>query len=145
GGAVAISAGLVVVGWFVYDLLWSSPLGRRTLAASVVSIALLAATAYGLAQLFGGRAAYLQLGAMLGTIMAGNVWRRIVPSQQQMLAATRAGTEVDTSLGLRAKARSTHNHYLTFPVLFLMLSSHFPSTYGHPLNWLVLLCVLAFG
>lgn len=145
GTAVAISAFLLVAGWFAYDLLWNSPLGRRTLAASVISFALLAGTTYGLTQLFGGRAAYLQLGAMLGTIMAGNVWRRIIPSQGQMLAATRAGTEVDTSLGLRAKARSTHNHYLTFPVLFLMLSSHFPSTYGHSLNWLVLLFVMVFG
>lgn len=145
GSAVALSAGLLVAGWFVYDLLWSSPLGRRTLAASVVSCLILAAAAYGLTQIFGGRAAYLQLGAMLGTIMAGNVWRRIIPSQRQMLAATKAGTEVDTSLGLRAKARSTHNHYLTFPVLFLMLSSHFPSTYGHPLNWLVLLLIMTFG
>lgn len=144
-GAVGISAGLLLIGWFVYDAIWSSPIGRRTLAASGLSILLLVATAYGLSQLFGGRAAYLQLGAMLGTIMAGNVWRRIIPSQQQMLAATRAGTEVDTSLGVRAKSRSTHNHYLTFPVLFLMLSSHFPSTYGHALNWLVLLCIMVFG
>ncbi|MEO5989886.1 MAG: urate hydroxylase PuuD [Candidatus Eisenbacteria bacterium] len=145
GSAIAISALLLVAGWFVYDLLWSSVLGRRTLLASLVSFALLAGTTYGLTQIFGGRAAYLQLGAMLGTIMAGNVWRRIIPSQIQMLAATRAGTEVDTSLGLRAKSRSTHNHYLTFPVLFLMLSSHFPSTYGHALNWLVLLLVMVFG
>ncbi len=145
GSAVAISAALLLAGWFVYDLLWSSRLGRRTLAASVVSFALLAGTTYGLTQVFGGRAAYLQLGAMLGTIMAANVWRRIIPSQSQMLAATRAGTAVDTSLGLLAKARSTHNHYLTFPVLFLMLSSHFPSTYGHALNWLVLLLIMIFG
>ena len=145
GSAVAISAGLLVAGWFVYDLLWSSPLGKRTLSTSFVSVALITASAYGLSQMFGGRAAYLQMGAMLGTVMAGNVWRRIIPSQQQMLAATKAGTEVDTSLGLRAKLRSTHNHYLTFPVLFLMLSSHFPSTYGHTLNWLVLLCIMTFG
>jgi uncharacterized membrane protein len=82
---------------------------------------------------------------MLGTIMAANVWRRIIPAQSQMLAATKAGAVVDTSLGLRAKTRSIHNHYLTLPVLFVMLSPHFPSTYGHPLAWLVLLLVMWFG
>jgi uncharacterized membrane protein len=94
---------------------------------------------------FGARAAWLQAGAMLGTIMAANVWRVIIPGQTKMLAQTRAGEPVDTAPGVLAKERSTHNHYLTFPVLFLMLSQHFPAGYGHPLGWLVLLLVCGFA
>ena len=145
GQAIALSAGLLVAGWLVYDGVWTSPLGRRPALASGVLLTVLAFTAFGLTHAYGGRAAFMQLGAMLGTIMAANVWRRIIPAQTQMLAATRAATPVDTSLGLRAKTRSIHNHYLTLPVLFTMLSSHFPSTYGHPQAWLVLLLVMAFG
>jgi uncharacterized membrane protein len=77
--------------------------------------------------------------------MAANVWRVIIPGQARMLAQTRAGEPVDTAPGVLAKARSTHNHYLTFPVLFLMLSPHFPAGYGHPLGWLVLLLVCGGG
>lgn len=145
GAAVAISAGLLVAAWLVYDLVWMSPLVRRTGLAEGVSFALLCATAWGLTQLFGGRAAYLQMGAMLGTVMAGNVWRRIIPGQDRMIADTLAGRPVDTSPGVRAKQRSTHNHYLTFPVLFLMLSTHFPATYGHAHAWIVLVLFVIFG
>jgi uncharacterized membrane protein len=139
--AAGLSLALLVAGWLVYDALWSSPLGRNPRAAALVSFALLALAAFGLCRVYTGRAAYLQLGAMLGTIMAANVAHRIIPAQRQMLAATRAAQPVDVSLGARAKSRSLHNHYLTLPVLFTMLSAHFPSTYGHPLAWLVLLLI----
>ncbi len=145
GAAVAVSLGMMLGGWLVYDALWSSPLGRVPRAATAVSLALLAATAWACTALFSGRAAYLQFGAVLGTIMAANVWRRIIPGQDRMLAATRAGTPVDTSHGVRAKTRSIHNHYLTLPVLFTMLSNHFPSTYGHAWSAVVLLLIAAFG
>jgi uncharacterized membrane protein len=144
-GAIAIALGLLIVGWLVYDRLWSSPLARNKPVATLVSFALLVAAAFGLSRAFSGRAAYLLLGATLGTIMAANVWRIIIPAQTRMLASTRAGTPVDVSLGERAKLRSTHNHYLTLPVLFTMLSNHFPSTYGHPLNWLVLVLMVLAG
>ena len=147
GTAAAIAASLAVLfgGWLVYDALWSSPLARRPGVAIAISCALLGGVAFGLTRLFSGRAAFLHFGAMLGTIMAANVWRRIIPAQDQMLAATRAGTPVDVSLGARAKQRSTHNHYLTLPVLFTMLSNHFPMTYGHPLNWLLLILLTILG
>ncbi len=144
-GAIAISLGSLAAGWFVYDALWSSPLGRRPALAATISFALLVLAAWGYAHLYSGRAAYVHVGALLGTIMAANVWRRIVPAQNQMLAATRAGTEVDTSLGVRAKTRSIHNHYMTLPVLFTMLSNHFPSTYGHPHAWVVLVLITIVG
>jgi len=82
---------------------------------------------------------------MLGAIMVANVANVIIPAQRKMLAATRAGQPVDTAPGLRAKIRSTHNHYLTLPVLFTMISNHFPSTYGNRLNWLVLVLVVVVG
>lgn len=145
GQAIALSLGTLLGGWLVYDALWSSPLGRRPVLAGLLSFALMVFAAWGLTRVFPGRAAYLQFGAMLGTIMAANVWRRIIPSQVQMLAATRAGTPVDVSLGVRAKQRSIHNHYLTLPVLFTMLSNHFPSTYGNRLNWVVLVLLVVFG
>lgn len=143
--AIATSVSLLIAGWLAYDALWSSPLGRRPRLAAGLSFALIVVAAYAVTHLFSGRAAFLQLGAMLGTVMAANVWRRIIPAQTQMLAATRAGETVDVSLGVRAKTRSIHNHYATLPVLFTMLSNHFPSTYSHPLNWLVLVLLLIVG
>jgi uncharacterized membrane protein len=143
--AIALSLGLLVAGWLVYDLLWTSPLARRRSTAALVSFALIAALAYGLTRVFSGRAAFLHLGAVLGTIMAANVWRRIIPAQAHMLAATRAGQPVDVTYGERAKTRSIHNHYLTLPVLFTMLSNHFPGTWGHPLAWLSLVLLVVLG
>jgi len=145
GAAVALSLGLLAAGWLLYDALWRSPLARRPAVAALLSFALLTAAAYGLTRVYSGRAAYLELGAMMGTIMAANVWRVIIPAQNAMLAATRAGRPVDTAPGERAKRRSTHNHYMTLPVLFTMLSNHFPITYGHPLNWLVLVLIAIVG
>ena len=147
GAAVAVSLGLFAASWLLYDGLWMSPLGRKPRLAVTVSFALLVAAAWGCLALFSSRAAYVQFGAMLGTVMAANVWRRIIPAQDQMLAATRAGTAVDTSLGLRAKTRSIHNHYLTLPVLLTMLSQHFPGTYGgrFPLASLLLLVVVGMA
>ena len=144
-GAIGLSLSVLVLGWLVYDTLWRSPLGTRPTLAASISFALIAAAAIGLTRVYSGRAAFLLLGAMLGTIMAANVWRRIIPAQRQMLAATRAGGTVDVSLGVRAKQRSIHNHYLTLPVLFTMLSNHFPSAYGHPLSWLVLVLLVIVG
>ena len=145
GTAVAVSAVTLVAGWLVYDAACRSPLRRRPALLAMLLVLAFAAVAYGLTRVFGARAAWLQAGAILGTIMAANVWRVIIPGQARMLAQTRAGEPVDTAPGVLAKARSTHNHYLTFPVLFLMLSQHFPAGYGHPLGWLVLLLVCGAG
>jgi uncharacterized membrane protein len=145
GWALLLSLGLLAVGWLVYDTLWRSPLGEKPVLATAISFALIFVAAFGLTRLYSGRAAFLHLGAMLGTIMAANVWRVIIPGQNQMLADTRAGRPVDTTPGLRAKTRSIHNHYLTLPVLFTMISNHFPTTYGHRWNWLVLVLLVIFG
>jgi uncharacterized membrane protein len=145
GAAVAVSAGSLVAAWLVYDAACRSPLARRPWLLAGVLVLVLAGAVFGFTRVFGARAAWLQTGAMLGTIMAANVWRVIVPGQAKMLAQTRAGEPVDTGPGLLAKRRSTHNHYLTLPVLFMMLSQHFPSGYGHPLGWLVLLLMSTAG
>jgi len=145
GAAVLVSAATLVAGWLVYDTACRSPLRKRPALLAFLLALTFAGAVFGLTRVFGARAAWLQAGALLGTIMAANVWRVIIPGQAKMLAQTRAGEPVDTAPGVLAKARSTHNHYLTFPVLFLMLSQHFPAGYGHPLGWLVLLLVCAAG
>ena len=145
GAAVALSAASLVAGWLVYDAACRSPLrAKPALLTALLTLAFVGAV-YGFTRSFGARAAWLQTGAMLGTIMAANVWRVIIPGQTRMLAQTRAGEPVDTRPGVLAKERSTHNHYLTLPVLFMMLSQHFPSGYGHPLGWLVLVLVSVAG
>jgi uncharacterized membrane protein len=142
--AVGASLALLAGGWLVYDFVWMR-LEKQPVVAKAVSAALVLAANYGVTQLFSGRAAFLQVGAMLATVMAGNVFFRIIPAQKNMLAATLAGAKVDTSLGVRAKLRSTQNHYVTLPVLFTMLSNHFPSTWGHPHAWVVLSLLMAAG
>jgi len=143
GAATGIGFGFLALGFLVYDLLWRSPLAKREGLATAVSLALLAGAAYALHHLLTGRAAYLHTGAMLGTIMAGNVFFHIIPSQRHLVAATIAGSPQDPAFADRAKKRSIHNNYMTFPVLFIMISNHFPSTYGNELNYVVLavLCV----
>lgn len=136
--AIALGVAVLVGGWLIYDLLWRSPIGRSTPLAFAISLALLVGLSYGLSQLLSGRAAYIHVGAMLGTLMTGNVWFYVVPSQRGLVAATRAGLPQDPALSLRAKTRSIHNNYMTFPVIFIMISNHYPSTYGGPLGWLIL-------
>lgn len=145
GTATAICIGLLVVAWFVYDLLWTSPLGKQGKVATAISLALVVAVTYGLCHLLSGRAAYLHVGAMLGTLMATNVFRYIIPSQRTLVAATQNGQPQDAAIAYRAKQRSIHNNYMTFPVLIIMISNHYPSTYGHELNWLILLVLIAAG
>jgi len=145
GEAVGLSVGSLIAAWAIYDLVWMT-LGKKVPAlATAASFALLFGAAYGFTFLFSGRAAYIQTGVMIGTIMTGNVWMRILPSQRSLIAATKAGQEQDATLSQRAKQRSIHNNYLTFPLLFIMISNHFPSTYGHHLKWLVLFAVMVGG
>lgn len=142
--AVAIGIGSLVIGWIVYDLLWNSPLQKQTGLLVIVSVLLAVAGAWGLSQTFSGRAAYIHVGAILGTLMAANVFFRIIPAQRQLVAATKAGQPADEKLAARAKQRSLHNNYMTLPVLFVMISSHYPSTYGNKYNWIIL-AILALG
>jgi uncharacterized membrane protein len=145
GQAVHISIGMLVGSVILYDLLCRTPLIRDNRVFGAVGFVLITAAAYGITQVFSARASFLQLGAMLGTIMASNVFFRIIPAQKHMLAATREGRPVDTSYGARAKQRSTHNHYLTLPVLFTMVSNHFPVLYGHSEPWAVLALLFLAG
>jgi len=143
--ATLISIGLLPAAFLLYELLWLTPLSKDNRLFGVVGLSVLAGLAWALTHLFSGRGAFLQLGATIGTVMAANVFFRIIPSQRHMIAATQAGQPVDPAYGLRAKGRSVHNHYLTFPVLFTMLSNHFPSTYGHAQAWVVIVVFFVFG
>src|SRR5262249_33294160 len=143
--AILISIGLIAGAVVVYDLLCRTPLVRDGRVFGVVGFALIVGATYGVTRFYTPRAAFLQVGAMLGTIMASNVFFRVIPAQKHMLAATAEGRPVDTSYGARAKQRSTHNHYLTLPVLFTMLSNHFPGLYGHPEAWIVLSLLFIAG
>ncbi|MCE9615470.1 MAG: urate hydroxylase PuuD [Lentisphaerae bacterium] len=143
--AIGLSLALLAAGWLVYDTLCRHLFKDNIRLAAFAGWPLVVLVALALGDVFAPRAAYLLTGAMLGTIMSANVFFRIIPAQRHMLAATRAGTEVDLRYGVRAKQRSTHNHYLTLPVLFMMLSNHFPSTYSHPLAWLVLGLLILVG
>jgi len=141
-----IGIGVLVVGWFVYDFLWISPLARNERLATVVSLALLVAVAWGLPQVMTGRAAYIHVGALMGTLMAFNVFMRILPAQKQMVAASAAGEPIDPTLGERAKHRSTHNTFMALPVIFLMVSNHFPTlAYGRRDAWQMLCVYLLLG
>jgi uncharacterized membrane protein len=142
GRAVAIGVGLIVLGWPIYDGMMKSPIGRSEVASAIVGFALIAATAWGLSQQLSGRAVYLHMGALFGTLMANNVWMRILPAQRKMVAAVRAGEAPDAALGASAKLRSKQNTFLAVPVVFLMMSIHFPTiTYGTRHAW-VLLCAM---
>ena len=143
--AIWLSIGLLIVAVPVYDLLWFRLLKNERLGV-VVSLFLIAALSWFLARFFTGRAAYLQMGAMFGTIMTANVWMRILPVQRRMVAALKAGKEPDQSEALRAKASSKHNTFLVVPVVFMMISNHFPSiTYGRSDNWLILSVLVLLG
>jgi uncharacterized membrane protein len=143
--AVGISLGLIVVSWLVYDLLWKFVGPKLPGVCTAISLALLGGVIWGLCQVFTGRAAYIHVGAILGTIMVANVWMRILPSQQKMIDATQAGRDADFSHGLAAKRRSMHNSYVTIPVLAIMLSNHYPVAFGHAFNWLILILIFVAG
>jgi len=137
--AAGIGLSLLVVSWFVYDGLCRSPLGRSEAGTAVVGFALVVAVAYGLSRVLSGRAAYIHVGAMFGTIMAANVWLLILPTQRRMIALLAEGKRLDPVMEDQAMLRTRHNTYLSVPVIFLMLSSHFPTvSYGHARNWAML-------
>jgi uncharacterized membrane protein len=143
--AIAIGAGSIVAAWLAYDLFLGALVIRLGRAGVVLGFALVLAAGLALTMLLSGRAAFLHLGALLGTLMAGNVFRVIMPAQRALVEAVERGELPDPALGLRAKERSIHNNYLTFPVVALMLSSHFPALYGHRWSWLLLGIVVVGG
>jgi uncharacterized membrane protein len=143
GAAIAIGLALLPVAWLVYDALFRFV---PTRAAAPVAFTLIVALAFGLEKVFSARAAYMHVGAALGTIMAANVWARILPAQQAMVASIRAGLPPDLTLGARAKERSKHNTFIVVPLVMIMLSNHFPTlTYAHDQPWAMLGALTLLG
>jgi uncharacterized membrane protein len=139
--AISIGIGSFILAWLIYDLMCRSVLAKNQLAFLIVGCALAAAFAWFYCNVFNARAAYIHFGAMLGSIMAGNVFFNIIPSQKAMVNAAKKGLPLDASLGRKAGMRSLHNNYFTLPVLFVMVSNHFPSTFGYSSPWLILFII----
>ena len=142
--AIGLSVGGLALAWLVYDgLCRAFPNDEGVLALLV--FAFVVASAYASWRLFAPRAAFVQVGAMIGTMMVGNVFFVIIPAHWKLIRAKEAGHDPNPVWNARAKTRSVHNNYLTLPVLFAMLSNHFPLTYGHKNGWLVLVALMAIG
>ncbi|MBN2906749.1 MAG: urate hydroxylase PuuD [Rhodobacteraceae bacterium] len=144
-GAIAISFGSLVLGWFAYDLICKSWMGRNDLRLMLFLYAVLVAAAWGYTQVFTGRAALLHLGAFTGTLMVANVFITIIPNQRIVVADLKAGRRPDPEYGRIAKQRSMHNNYLTLPVLFLMLANHYPLAFASQWNWVIASLVFLMG
>ncbi|MFZ6679439.1 urate hydroxylase PuuD [Undibacterium sp. Tian12W] len=143
--AIGIGLGTLLVGWTVYDLLCRSPLGKREGLLGIIMFVFIVATAFVLSKFLSGRAAYIHVGAMIGTMMVGNVLMLIIPGQRKLVEAMQQGKSPDPIHGQKAKQRSVHNNYFTLPVLFIMISNHYAMTYNHEYNWLVLATIMAAG
>ena len=143
--AIIISLTFLLGSWFVYDFLCKSKLIDNSIFFSITCLILATLVSYILTQIYGSRAAYIHVGACLGTIMAANVFRVIIPSQKDMVKTALENKAPDLQKGISAKNRSIHNNYITLPVLFIMISSHFPFTYGHKYNWLILAIISVIG
>jgi uncharacterized membrane protein len=139
--AVPLAGGSLVAGWFIYDLLCRSWFGRETARLAVAGFVLLVAITFFYTHVFSGRGAYIQVGALVGSIMVGNVLIIIIPNQRKTVARLLAGQEPDPIWGAQAKQRSVHNNYLTLPVVFTMLSNHYAFTYQSRWAWIILACV----
>jgi uncharacterized membrane protein len=142
--AIAIAVGGLVLAWAVYDTLCRL-LGRHELALAVAVFGFIVLAAWGASRLLAPRAAYIEVGAMLGTIMAANVFFVIIPNHRKLVRAKEAGRPPDAAWNALSKQRSVHNNYLTLPVVLAMLSNHFPFTYGHAHAWLILVALMALG
>ena len=142
--AIAISIGFLAGGWAVYNLLCRALRGKDSLLVMIIFV-LVCAASWVLFQLFSARGAFLHVGAMMGTIMAANVFFHIIPGQKRVVAQMRAGDTPDAEPGIVGKQRSVHNTYFTLPVLFIMISNHYPMTYSHQHGWLVLIFIMLAG
>jgi uncharacterized membrane protein len=143
---VGIGLAVLAVGWHIYDFAVRSPLGNSPQAFAAFSLAMTAVTAWGLMHVLSGRAAFIEVGAAFGTIMTANVWFRILPAQRKMIAFAASGATFDPALGAQAKLRSKHNTFMAVPVVFLMISNHFPvGTYGNKYGWEILTALVLIG
>ncbi len=144
--AVSLSLFSIFGSWFFYDFIWERGFNKNSpVFGHILTLSWLTGMAYLLCHTMSGRAAYIHIGGMLGTWMTANVFMRIIPRQIMMVEASRNGVPVNQDWGKNAKNRSTHNTYFTLPVIFIMLSNHFPQTYGHDYNWVILLLISAGG
>lgn len=144
--AVGVGVGSILGSWFFYDFLWEQKFTKnQPVLGHALTLLWFAGMSYFLCHTLSGRAAYIHIGAMLGTWMTANVFLRIIPRQVKMVEAAKKGESVNQDWAKNAKNRSTHNTYFTLPVIFIMLSNHFSSTYGNQLNWLILLLISAAG
>ena len=143
--AAGIAFGSLVLSWLVYEGLCRSPLGQHEVALALVGYVYLVALTYGFTHVFSGLGAFTQIGAIIGTIMVANVFIIVIPYQKKMVDAMIAGKEPDPMWGALGKQRSVHNNYLTLPVVFLMLSNHYPLFFATKYNWLIVAMVLAIG
>ncbi len=140
-----VALGSLVLAWLVYEGLCRSALGRHEIALALVGYVFLVGLTYAFTQVFSGRGAYTQIGALIGTIMVANVFVVIIPNQRRIVAALRAGSAPDPELGAAGKQRSVHNNYLTLPVVVLMIGNHYPLLYATRFNWLIVAIVLLIG
>ncbi len=143
--AIAISLAMLAGGWLVYDGMCKSPLRRRPVLFGGLLFVLLTICAWAAGKIFAPHAAYIQIGAMIGTMMAGNVFFNIIPNQKIVVADLRAGRPVNPEYGRAAKLRSMHNNYMTLPVVFIMISGHYPMSYGSGMGWLSLALISLAG
>ncbi|MFT4924525.1 MAG: putative membrane protein [Phenylobacterium sp.] len=140
--AIGIGIGAIVGGFLCYEGMVRTKLKDHGLILGLLLVILMTALSYGLTQVFSARGAYIHIGAIIGSIMAGNVFFGIIPSQKALIGAIERGETPDSSYGLNAKLRSTHNTYTTLPIIFIMISNHYPITYNHEYNWAVLVVMI---
>lgn len=143
--ATGVGLASIIAGFFVYDALWKTPIAKNEKLGMAVSFVLLAAAAFGYSRFLTGRAAFIHVGSLLGTIMFLNVWMRIWPSQRKIIAAIKGGTAPDPAIAALAGLRSKHNTYLSVPLMLLMVSNHYPTVYGNEVGWAIALGLVAFG
>ncbi|MEM9205822.1 MAG: urate hydroxylase PuuD [Pseudomonadota bacterium] len=143
--AGAFGAGSLAVGWLIYTGICRSPIGRYPTVTAVCVFALILTAAYIYTAMFTGRGAFIHVGAFVGTIMAANVFMIIIPNQKKITASLLAGETPDPEFGRVGKLRSTHNNYLTLPVLLMMVSGHYPFLYSHPHSWMIVGFIIVAG
>src|SRR5438477_1492800 len=145
GAAIGVGIATLVFGWLIYDLMMISPLGRNEKLFAVLAYVLIVAAAFGLTRVLSGRAVYVHIGAMFGTIMAANVWMRILPAQRKMIEEIKSGNKPDEKLAAQAKLRSKQNTFMVVPVVFLMISNHFGGTTTGGYDWIHLAILISVG
>jgi uncharacterized membrane protein len=144
-GATGLVLGVWILSFLIYDVLWKTPMKNMPLGGTIVSLILLAAVSYGMGSIITGRALFISVGALMGTSMAANVWMRIWPAQKKIIAAVAAGEAPDGQKVAMATLRSKHNTYMSVPLLFLMISNHYPTVYGDAHGWAWVTGITAVG